>query len=1129
MKSLGTVGFRDRREWTPHTFFRKDDRIARDRSTLYAKEDHESGDEFDESKWGYLLDGRGVTEAITEAQGKAAEATAAAESATTAAAQAEEQAQEAMRAAAAANAEAEAAQEATGIFSENFKQVYSDEFAYAIVDLNGTLLWGIRHDGTVYQPKGIPEETKKRLEELNGIQIEESPQYLFSIVDKEGSLLFAIDRKGGSHVNSISGVCTVEQFESKEYIFAVMDSADNLLFGVDRSGKFVASKFALPAEVLKQIQAATSSCSSIDERDGEFIYKVTDKDGLIVFGILWNGTAYMPKGIPEQQKRQNRQFDKRISTLESGLENFSGGTGDWSDMTKAHLPRPLVPARIEITGQIPTSKYISVSGVLKYNDMMGNSFTKPILWSLQGNISAGFDKKNFGIDILNSNDEDDTFEVKFGDWVPQDSFHLKAYISDFWKIRSLGVYRHAEEIAQSRPYFNRRPWDIISKGAKQSVADVLKGGVGSVDSDIDTGALGRPDGFPAMLYINGTPWGLYTLNLKKHKDNYRITKNDNDGLQLFFGDYMTGVFNHYNNTYWGISNYDLRKLEGDGAERSIFISSYSSSSGVQLVMESAGTADMTISITNSSKTYTYPVRYNGQPVTAQNNWEAGDCVTVKRAGTSDDYYFDVTPICKKWNEQDSYLANEYVYDENTIDFEVNGVSSTITIRRLFRLTNTAANFAGYTYDDEGYPCTLLTRTNADGQQETYNAGRITLYRTMRPSYINWRTLEVRNPKKTICVAHDGMDENGKPKLKFEYYDYDSPNDFAQTGYYERTHEIISEDIVSQSDITKLAGSGESENFSKKEYTRSCNTRKTIELYSFVGPILDMTIPEQCLQDWGFATEAEAKKAIFAEHHDTDHNIDFFLVYNDMYYIDSITHNTLYTMYDGKKLFANLYDTDISMGMGSTYINSFPSVQTSVAAAGHTFVAYLWKYFANEIKARWQELRSAGVITPERFEAMVWAMIDEVGAATYEEEARLWSQPAYRAPVYWRMACGAIQILEDEDGLPYHGYNEETNSEIEGRPTWAEGIQVALNEVYNHDGHSYTCTVAHTTSAATRPDKAYTAGFPSSGGVYDSPRRIIEWFKKRVAALDNAFGYVAPVSLNDAVAINEATIDNIINQ
>lgn len=1130
MKSIGTVGFRDREKWRPNTRYRKDDRISHNRSTLYAKEDHESGEEFDPEKWGYLLDGRGVTEAIEEAQLQAQAATEAAETATEAAGNANAEAEAARKAAILANSGAIAAHEARGILTENIKLTNSDEFIYAIVDLYGTMLWGIRKDGTVYQPKGIPEETKKALSALNGFEIVETSEYLLAIGDSDGNLVFAIDRNGASHVNAIKGVCTVEQFESQDFILAFTDSADNLLFGVRKDGTFETSKFSLPPEVQKQISKASAGFTTIDEGDGEFIYKVTDKEGLILFAVRWDGTIYAPKGIPEEQKKENRRLNRRIEELEKGLANFSGGTGDWSEQTRLHLPRPLVPARVEITGQIPTSKYTSVPAVLKYNDMMGNSFTKPILWNVQGNISANFDKKNFAIDLLNSPDEDDSFEVKFGNWVPQDSFHLKAYISDLWKIRSLGVYRHAEEISQSRPYFNRRPWNIIGKGAKQSVEDVLdQGGIGKVTEDMETGALGRPDGFAVMLYINGTPWGLYTWNLKKHKDNYCITKNDNDGLQLFFGDYMTGVFNHYNNTYWGITNYDLRKLEGDGATRSISIPSYSSASGTQLVMESAGTDGMTLEIANSNKTYSYPVYYNGEPVTAQNTWEAGDCVTVKRGGESDSYYFDVRPLCKKWDDKRGYAVDEYAYDEDTIDFKANGTTASITIRRLFRLTNTTAGFAGYEYDEEGYPCTLLYRTNAEGEEETYRSGRITLYRTMRPSYINWRLLEVRNPKKTICVAFDGLDEEGNPKLKFEYYDYDSPNDYAQTGYYERTHEIISEEIVEQGDITKLQGTGESSSFSKKEYTRSCNTRKTLETYSFVGPIMDMTIPQTCLEAWGFETEAEAKKAIFAEHHDTDHNIDFFLVYNDMYYIDSITHNTLYTMYDGKKVFANLYDTDISMGMGSTYINSFPSFVSTVATTAHTFVWYLWKYFADEIKVRWSELRSMGVISAERFEKMVWGMTDEIGASAYEEEARLWSQPAYRAPVYWRMVCGGIQILEDDEGLPYHGYDETLNTEVDGHPTWSEGIAVSVNDTYNYEGHSYICTVAHTTSAGTRPDKAYTCGSPSSGGVKDSPRRIIEWFKKRISALDTAFEYVAPVSLSDAVAINESTINNIINQ
>jgi hypothetical protein len=599
--------------------------------------------------------------------------------------------------------------------------------------------------------------------------------------------------------------------------------------------------------------------------------------------------------------------------------------------------------------------------------------------SLQGNISSRFDKKNFSFDLYNSINDDESFDLQFDGWVPQDGYHLKAYISDFWKIRSLCVYRHAEQISQYRPYFNRRPWSSLIGAANQTVEEALKGGVGDVAGEVNDFALGHPDGFPVMLYYNGIPWGLYTWNLKKNKDNYHITKNDAEGKQLFFGDWMIGVFQRYNTEYWRISNYNLQTVG------------------------------------------------------------------------------DIEP----WDENKDYEVGDVCYYEETIDFEVGGKTSKVTIRRAF-LCRTA-----YKHDVVD-----------------------TSYNTYRPSYVMWKELEVRNPKTTICKETDGT---------FQYYDYDSPSDYSVTGYYERTHEIISENDLTQKQATALG-------FSKKEYTRSIAARKTIDAYSYVCPILDTTLTAQNLEDWGFSTEAEAKKAIFAEHHDVDFNLDFFLVYNDCNYYDSITHNTLYTMYDGKKLFAHLYDTDISMGMSTTYVNSFPAVSSSVLTEGRAFSMYLWTYYSTEIKSRWKELRDAGIISAEAMEKLVWQMVESVGIEAYEEEARLWSQPSYRSAVYWYMAAGSLQTLTDEDGLYYHGYDESLNTEKDGAETWVSGTSYIVGDIANYKGHSYTCTAAHTSTDALTPDKCYTCGSPDSGGVYDSPRRIIEWFKKRVEYLDSKFGY-----------------------
>lgn len=183
-KSLGTIGFRMTGAWKPGEHYRKDDAANIGRSLCYAKVDHISGDTPDMDKWGFIADATGVEEIAERAE-------TAADLAETTGTEAGLQAEAAKEAAKEAKEEAELAKEATGIFTENFKQVTSDEYAYAIVDLNGTLLWGIRHDGTVYQPKGIPEQTRQRLDELSGLQIIENAQYLFAIADSNNNILFA--------------------------------------------------------------------------------------------------------------------------------------------------------------------------------------------------------------------------------------------------------------------------------------------------------------------------------------------------------------------------------------------------------------------------------------------------------------------------------------------------------------------------------------------------------------------------------------------------------------------------------------------------------------------------------------------------------------------------------------------------------------------------------------------------------------------------------------------------------------------------------------------------------------------------------------------------------------------------
>lgn len=834
------------------------------------------------------------------------------------------------------------------------------DYAWAICDEDENVFLAGKHDGSVYIGKGVPEDVQTLINDIN-VQIT-------SIQDKLENIEF--DEEKNIVINN--GVSSKEGFKlytqevdpnhsDSNILFSISDKNGNLICTAwkDASFEFENLKVINDIIVNKDLSVKGSFSATTIHADGiatttddsEFIYAIVDNNHKVLWGIRNTGNVYS-EGITEGARERLNAIESEVSKLEDGLVIANKRGVDWSDRTELRLDIPSVPALVEINGAIPTSKYVSTSGTLKYSDCYGNTFTKEIMWNVQGNISAGFDKKNWGIDLYNSIADDETFEVTFGNWVPQDGFNLKAYISDFWKIRSLGVYRHMEQLSQARPIGIRYPYNTYLGGTytSQTVDQVLKGGMGTLNGDatcgdLSTGALCHPDGFPVMLYINGNPWGLYTLNLKKSKENYHIIKNDNDAKQLCFGDYMHEVFGR----------------------------------------------------------------------TEVSHWDRGTIITS-------------TAGLEKWDETKDYAIGDIVYDEETFNFEVKGKKSSVTLTRRFR-------------------CNAACGPSV---KDLY-------HNSSRPSQINWRQLEVRNPKKTICkeVAYDA---DGNKTFSFAYYDYDAP----MNGEKEYTHELIT-----SADLTQIQA--EALGFSKKEYTRTINTRQALDTYSYVLPILGLTFTAQNLLDWGYISlfdetktyqiddivvydgviyrfkeaheagvwneaqvqtstastiQAQCKKDIFDEHHDLDHNYDFFLVYNDTDYYDSITHNTIYTMYDGKHLVANVYDTDIALGMSSTYTNSFPAVATGLLQS--EFCSYLWSYHKDEIKARWAEYRNNGVITEETLESVVWSVVNQVGRKAYEDELNIWpDQPSYRKPVYWRMPAGAMKV----NAKGQHVYDETLNKPL----------------------------------------------------------------------------------------------------
>lgn len=206
---------------------------------------------------------------------------------------------------------------------------------------------------------------------------------------------------------------------------------------------------------------------------------------------------------------------KKIKSIEFPISSELKLVFDGEQESAYQLPLPKSLARIDLTGD--TRAMDSVNPALldfKYSDRLGNSLKLKASVTWQGSFSLGFPKKNYAIDLLNEDGE--SVKIKIGDWVAMDSYHLKANYVDFTQARNVVIAKVAHAVDMAYPLGDRFPWwEKPYDPANANLKD-----------RIDDGARSVIDGFPVELYINGYYDGNYTFNIKKHRANYRMTKNN---------------------------------------------------------------------------------------------------------------------------------------------------------------------------------------------------------------------------------------------------------------------------------------------------------------------------------------------------------------------------------------------------------------------------------------------------------------------------------------------------------------------------------------------------------------------------------------------------------------------------
>lgn len=408
--------------------------------------------------------------------------------------------------------------------TDTFSYQDNDEFAQVITDADGKILFGIKTDGSPYYPNN---------EMYHVIQNDE---YLAAWVDANGKLLFGLKADGSTYIAKselIDKIKEIQPFvktfsytDNPEFLHVVTDSEGKVLEATQSDGKKYFPKQAL-LDKYDDVEGRTEM--TLDAEDRVLAYR--DSEG------KKHEHSMETKNLEVSNlSLQGNSVNNIQDALKANGFDIKGKT-DWSDWYGKHdsaleLPIP-TKAVINITGvnQMPSKKLVNDKAYIEFFDFAGNYFKIKAYLNAQGASTMADPMKSCAIDLFSDDWGGNEFEIKFGDWVAQDGFHLKALYKDSLKSIQPICYEIGEQITS---FLNVR-----SNRFHISSDNVLIGGTGDMDNDVSQ-AKCMPSQFPCEVYLNGEYYGLFLWSLKKNRDNYSMNKKDYTSILI---DNVGGMFN----------------------------------------------------------------------------------------------------------------------------------------------------------------------------------------------------------------------------------------------------------------------------------------------------------------------------------------------------------------------------------------------------------------------------------------------------------------------------------------------------------------------------------------------------------------------------------------------------------
>lgn len=372
----------------------------------------------------------------------------------------------------------------------------------------------------------------------NEYYVSENPEWIRVITDNEGKIIAGIKPNGVTYIAELEGIDidSIKQ-EIQEYLEEITQNIKDL------NDTF---EYIDDVENRTEVKLDTSSeIISFRKEDGTLVENV----GMETPKVSTDSLNLSTKGMDDFQQ----------ALRDSGFQ--PGGSGNYTDKESMYIPEPRL-GYLNIIGEVNMASLSkegmagAVEGVnynipveVEFTNGQGVYFKKYALLSGQGRSSLGFVKKGLGFDFFNEDpraenfNEDNTFVMKFGDWVPQDSFHVKSYYTDFFRATTAIVYKLTNEVLQTRGILADRPYKKYYVDEFSDRADGVHE-PSKLEYNMETGARCVPDGFPVIVYLNGEFWGLNSWQLKKHRDNYQMSKKSASNIHLdgFFNSGASSFF-----------------------------------------------------------------------------------------------------------------------------------------------------------------------------------------------------------------------------------------------------------------------------------------------------------------------------------------------------------------------------------------------------------------------------------------------------------------------------------------------------------------------------------------------------------------------------------------------------------